>query len=67
MAATGEFSYNVIFCMFLLAYVSKVLQDLNKKKWYFHGLAWTLMIGVPTASYMLDLSGLNLFGTCSFR
>ncbi|KAM3147767.1 hypothetical protein pb186bvf_000095 [Paramecium bursaria] len=67
MAATGEFSYNVIFCMFLLAYVSKVLQDLNKKKWFFHGLAWTLMIGVPTSAYMLDFTGLNLFGTCSFK
>ena len=25
------------------------------------------MIGVPLSAYMLDLTGLNLFGTCSFK
>ena len=67
MAATGEFSYNVIFCIFLLAQLSSVLIDLDKKKWYFHGIAWTLMLSVPTLAYVLDLTGLNLFGTCSFK
>ena len=67
MAATGEFSYNVIFCIFLLAQLSSVLIDLEKKKWIFHGIAWTLMLAVPTLSYILDFTGLNLFGTCSFK
>ena len=65
--ATGEFSYNVIFCFYIILSLKNPLAPLRWKKILLHAIVLTLMIGLPIVAYYSNLFGLNMYGSCSLK
>lgn len=76
MAGAGEFIYNVAFCiylkyeinyLFLSVQLTKLLKLSPKFRAILHACCLLVMVLVPILANITDNTGLNLFGTCSFK
>ena len=66
-SATGEFSYNVIFCFYIILSLKSPLTPLRWKRILLHVIVLILMLGLPITAYYSHLYGLNMYGSCSLK
>ncbi len=67
MAGTGEFIYNVAFCVYLRIKITEVLRMNSKLRLILHGLCVSIVILIPLLAKLTGKTGLSLYGTCSFK
>lgn len=67
MAGTGEFVYNIAFCIYLRITLGEVLRINKKIRLILHSLCLVVVIAIPVGALLTDSSGLNLYGTCSIK
>jgi hypothetical protein len=66
MGGTGEYLYNIVFCVQLNNKISEGFKSNDKYRMCLHIIALLLILIIPTTCHYLGISGLNIYGTCSF-